>query len=261
MTVVPLAAVELGEGPPLIVLHGLLGQGRNWQGIARRLGDLRRVLLVDQRNHGASPWADGMTYPALAGDVIALLDAQGIASADLLGHSMGGKTAMAAALLHPDRVRSLVVVDIAPVPYRHRSFDRYVEAMRAMDLAAVGRRDDADRMLAPVEPDPFVRGFLLQNLENREGVWRWRSNLAGLLAAMPDLLGWPDALDRRRYPGPVLVIAGGRSHYVEADGEARLKALFPALRLERLDSAGHWPHAERPDEVLALLRAFLGERR
>lgn len=257
---VPLAASAVGGGPPLVILHGLLGQGRNWQGIARRLGDLRRVLLVDQRNHGASPWADGMAYPTLADDVAALLDAHGLDRVDLLGHSMGGKTAMATALLHPDRVRSLVVVDVAPIAYRHRSFDRYIEAMLAMDLAAVGRRDDADRLLAPAEPDPFVRGFLLQNLENREGVWRWRSNLTALRAAMSDLLDWPAALDRRAYLGPVLVIAGGRSRYVESAGEARLRSLFPALRLMRLAEAGHWPHVERPDDVVALLRAFLGER-
>lgn len=249
----------MGEGPPLAILHGLLGQGRNWQGIARRLGDRRHVLLIDQRNHGASFWADDMTYPALARDLIALLDARGLTRADLLGHSMGGKAAMAAALLFPDRVRSLVVVDIAPVAYRHRSFDRYVAAMQAIDLTAVRRREDADRLLAPAEPDPVVRGFLLQNLERRDAAWGWRANLAGLRAAMPDLLGWPEALDERRFAGPVLVVAGERSAYVDATGEARLRALFPAMRLERIAAAGHWPHVDRPDQVVALLRDFLGE--
>lgn len=254
-----LAFSGVGQGPPLAILHGLLGQGRNWQGIARRLGDLREVLLIDQRNHGASFWADEMTYPALAADLAALLDARGVARADLLGHSMGGKTAMAAALLFPDRVRSLMVVDIAPVAYRHRSFDRYVEAMRAMDLTAVSRREDADRLLAPAEPDPFVRGFLLQNLERRDGGWCWRANLVALLAAMPDLLGWPSALDERRFAGPVLVVAGARSAYVDAAGEARLRALFPAMRLVRIAAAGHWPHVDQPDQVVALMRDFLKE--
>jgi esterase len=198
-----------------------------------------------------------MDYAAQAGDVVALLDRLGVERAVVLGHSMGGKTAMATALLHPGRVSALAIIDIAPVAYRHRSFARYIEAMSAMDLAAVTRRDDADRMLQPAEDDAFIRGFLLQNLASQEGAWRWRSNLDGLLAAMPDLLDWPLALNERRFDGPVLALAGERSAYVDATGEAGLLHLFGDLRLERVEGAGHWPHAERPDAVVSALRRFL----
>ena len=135
----PLAHQEIGDGPPLIVLHGLFGSARNWTSVARRLAARRRVYALDLRNHGDSPWADDMDYPAMAGDVVAFMDAHGMDRAALLGHSMGGKVAMAAALDHGPRVACLVVVDIAPVDYP-AAFLPHVRAMQDIDPTTLGRR-------------------------------------------------------------------------------------------------------------------------
>jgi esterase len=153
---VPLAAVEYGEGPPLAILHGLFGSGRNWASIAQRLAAHHRVLALDLRNHGASPWADTMDYAVMADDVRATLHARGYRRYALLGHSMGGKVAMVAALQHGAEVERLVVVDIAPVNYPPHHL-AYVRAMRELDLANIKRRSEADAGLAPSISDPAER--------------------------------------------------------------------------------------------------------
>src|SRR5437868_3739157 len=138
---VPLAVVEYGEGPPLAILHGLFGSGRNWASIAQRLAAGHRVVAFDLRNHGASPWADSMTYAEMAGDVRAAMIGRGFRHYALLGHSMGGKVAMIAALAHPEEAEALVVVDVAPVPYPARLVG-HVRAMRRLDLSAITRRSE-----------------------------------------------------------------------------------------------------------------------
>ena len=143
---VELAAQRLGEGPPLIVLHGLFGSGRNWTAVSRKLAERRSVHLLDLRNHGESPWHAEMSYPLLAADVAAYMDREGIAQAEIMGHSMGGKTAMTLALNEPERVTTLVVVDIAPVAYAH-SHDGLVASLRGLDLDSLGKRAEADELL------------------------------------------------------------------------------------------------------------------
>ncbi len=164
----PLHCAEFGEGPPLLVLHGLFGSSANWRTLARRLAHQRRVLTLDLRNHGASPWAEEMSYPDLAADVAAFMHARGLACASLLGHSMGGKTAMVLALSRPRLVERLIVIDIAPVAYAHSHRD-YIEAMRSLDATALARRAQADAALSAAVPDAGVRAFLLQNLVQRDG--------------------------------------------------------------------------------------------
>ena len=154
------------HGPPVVILHGLLGSARNWGTFGRHLSATRRVFALDLRNHGASPWADQMTYDQMADDVRSFLTDRGIESAAVIGHSMGGKVAMRLALCHGSAVARLVVVDIAPVAYR-RDFHAYVEAMRRLDLSGLKRRADADPLLAVDIAEAGVRAFLLQNLVNR----------------------------------------------------------------------------------------------
>lgn len=255
----PLHCAEFGEGPPLLVLHGLFGSSANWRTLARRLAHQRRVLTLDLRNHGASPWAEEMSYPALAADVAAFMRDRGLASATLLGHSMGGKTAMVLALSQPRLVERLIVIDIAPVAYAH-SHRVYIEAMRSLDATALARRAQADAALSTAVPDAGVRAFLLQNLVQRDGRLRWRVNLAALAAAMDDLIGFPETAQFERYAGPALFVRGERSDYVLPEHLDSIRRLFPHAQIATLPGAGHWLHTERPDALLARVETFLGAR-
>ena len=250
-----LAFSEFGEGPPLVILHGLFGSGRNWQGIARRLSGWR-VIVADARNHGASPWADDMDYAAMADDVFALIDALGLDRPVLLGHSMGGKTAMTAALMRPGSIRALIAADIAPVAYVHSHLS-LVRAMQAVDLTQVRRRADADAALSEAAPEPAMRDFLLQNLVFDGGTARWRINLEALAANMAALTGWSLPRGAGVYDGPSLFVHGGKSSYVTAAHRGDIRRLFPNASIVTIDGAGHWIHADRPGEFLGAVERFL----
>ncbi len=257
MTAVALAHRVIGSGGPwVLVLHGLLGSGRNWAGVAQALADTCRVCLVDLRNHGGSPWLPSMSYDDMAEDVAALATTLGADRVALIGHSMGGKVAMRRALARPGRIERLAVVDIAPVAYAH-DHRAEVEAMRGLDLRSIGSRGEADEALAGEVPDRTMRQFLLANLARGDGGYRWQANLEAIAAAMPELAGFPAT--HAVYSGPALAVAGGASPYIRSDGEVALRRHLPHVRIERIDGAGHWPHAERPDAVTALLRAFVAE--
>jgi len=252
-----LAHQETGSGPPLVILHGLFGSGRNWTRVARQLGEAWRVYAIDLRNHGDSPWTAEMSYPAMADDVRAFLDQQGLEQVSLVGHSMGGKTAMTLALLHPDRVKDLIVVDIAPSAYE-MTLQAYVDAMQALDLDSMSRRAEADAGLQIAVPDPVIRGFLLQNLIAKEGQFAWRLNLAALAAGMAAISAFPDELSERVYTGRSLFLGGGLSDYIRPKHHADIRRLFPQASIEMVPGVGHWIHAEAPEAFLAQLDAFLG---
>ncbi|MEO3473917.1 alpha/beta fold hydrolase [Roseomonas sp. CAU 1739] len=250
-----LACTEAGEGPALVLLHGLFGAGQNWGGIRRALAPRYRVLTPDLRNHGASPRAAAMDYAAMAADIAETMDAAGVARAAVLGHSMGGKVAMALALAHPDRVERLVVADIAPVRYRP-ALRGYMDAMQALPLHPGLTRRDADAHLAATIPEPGIRAFLLQSLRFEAEPPAWRLGLAELAAAMPvieDFVPPPGAT----YGGQVLVMAGERSGYVRPEHHAAFQALFPAVTFATIPKAGHWLHSENPPGFLAALEPFL----
>jgi pimeloyl-ACP methyl ester carboxylesterase len=254
--VVALAATEYGEGEPVAILHGLFGAGRNWATIAQRLAARHRVIALDLRNHGASPWADAMDYFEMAEDVRAAMLSRGHRRYALIGHSMGGKVAMVAALTDPDAIERLVVVDIAPVAYPV-PYLGYVRAMRALDLGAITRRSEADTLLADAVRDPAERSFLLQNLLFGDGQPRWRLNLAALEAGLPILAGFPAFPPEKSYGGPTLFIAGGTSLSLRPRHEPAIQALFPNAVVARIDDAGHWVHADRPEAFLARVEPFL----
>ena len=253
-----LAGQSLGAGPDLIILHGLFGSGTNWRSIARRLEHRLECHLVDQRNHGRSPHVRGMTYPSLAGDVLAYLDARRIGRAGLIGHSMGGKTAMSLALTAPERVRWLVVADIAPAPSPsdHRPI---LDALKALPLEVLATRGAADVALAPAIPDPGLRQFLLRNLVSEDARLRWRIDLAAIAEALPDLTDFPPTKRGAAYEGPALFLKGERSDYLTARHEPRIRALFPRATIATIAAAGHWLHAEQPAAVVARIERFLGE--
>lgn len=250
-----LTFLEHGAGRPVVVLHGLFGSGRNWTTIAKRLAADYHVFALDLRNHGDSPWDDDVSFAAMAGDVRDFIIEHGLASPVVVGHSLGGKVAMVLALTQPDAVGALVLVDIAPVTYEG-SFLSYIDAMRAMDLNQVTRRADADALLADAVPDPGVRAFLLQNLDLGDPP-RWRINLDALAAGMDTMGGFPDFEDGRTYDRRTLFIGGGKSNYLRPEHGATIRRLFPAATIETIEGAGHWVHAERPDDFIARLAAFL----
>jgi pimeloyl-ACP methyl ester carboxylesterase len=236
---------------PLLIAHGLYGSGRNWGVIARNLAKERPVITVDMRNHGASPWTERHTYPDMAADLSEVIEENG-GVADVLGHSMGGKAAMWLALTQPSRVGRLIVADIAPVAYGHSQLP-YIHAMRAVDVATIGSRGDADRQLKDAVPELAIRAFLVQSLDVPEK--RWRLNLDTLEADMPDIMDFPDTSDS--YDGKVLFLSGGRSDYVQPDHRPRIKALFPKAQFVKIPGAAHWLHAEKPREFEAAVDTWL----
>lgn len=233
-----------GSGEPArVILHGFLGSSRNWLTAGRDLAGNRRAFALDLRNHGLSPHSGEMSYAAMEADVLAWIDARGIASAELIGHSMGGKVAMLLACRHPERVARLVVVDIAPRGYRWPDRGAELRAMGGLDLAGLGSRAQAEALLAATVPDAAMRRFVLTNLERTPGGWRWMVDIAALEAALPALernpLGPGD-----RFTGPALFVAGGKSRYVEPADHAAIREAFPAARIVVMGNSGHNPHIE-----------------
>lgn len=244
--------------PPLILLHGMLGSSRNWQSAGRDLTDRFHVLALDLRNHGASPHADTMTYPELMDDVLAWLDAQAIARAAFLGHSMGGKTAMLLACRHPERVERLLVVDIAPKDYHWIGHRVNFAAMNALDVADLKSRADAELRLEAQVPDWALRKFLTTNLDRTEdgSAWRWVINLPAITAAL-GTLEKNSLASGDRYEGPTCFIAGGRSDYVLSADHGTIRRHFPAARIEVIPESGHNPHMETREKFVALVRSAL----
>jgi len=268
-----LAARTVGEaGPRVVFVHGLFGQGKNWTTIAKGLAENHRVTLVDLPNHGHSPWTDRVDYADMAGLLAAELELLG-EPVTLVGHSMGGKVAMTLALRRPELLRALVVVDIAPSVYpisggrtddpdeEASPFAAYIQAMRALDLDALEKRQDADDALRAAVPSRMVRSFLLQSLVRdgigTDGGWRWRLNLDLLERDLGELRGFPEPPAGAHYDGPVLWIAGANSTYVLPEDRPRMEQLFPSTRLVRVKNAGHWVHSEQPEVFLETVRRFL----
>ena len=256
------------DGPRVVFLHGLFGQGRNFTTVAGRVAERGwRVTLLDLPNHGHSPWTERVDYTemadAVAAELAALREADGGAPVRLLGHSMGGKTAMTLALRRPELLAGLVVVDIAPVDYggtggtNGDEMAGYVGLMRGLDLAGITTRGEAEAALREGVPQDSTRAFLLQNLvRDKEAGWRWRLNLDVLDRDVQLLGGFPDP-GTATYDGPVLWIAGAESSYVRDEHRARMDALFPSTRLVRFKGVGHWVHAQAPDLFVETVGRFL----
>jgi pimeloyl-ACP methyl ester carboxylesterase len=246
-----------GDGhPSLIILHGLLGSSRNWQTTGRDLADTYRVFALDLRNHGHSPHLAEMSFDVMVEDVIAWMDAQGIARTTLMGHSMGGKVAMLLACRYPERVERLVVVDISPSDHfvGHRA---EFTAMMALDLSRLQSRTEAETQFEQAVESWGMRKFLVTNLERGEdGAWRWLINLPVLNAALP-ALEKNSLREDDRFDGPTLFIVGGRSTFVLPKDHAVIRGHFPRAEIEILPTSGHNPHMEVRAEFV---RAILGRR-
>ena len=256
MSALDLHCEVIGEGPAVVVLHGLFGAGRNWLTVARRLADRYATHLVDMRNHGRSPHAWSMTYADMVLDVRRLIATRGLHDFSLVGHSMGGKAAMAMALSDPAGIRRLVIVDIAPVSYADR-FAEMIDAMLTLDLSSIKRRGDAGAALAGAIPERDVRQFILQNLVFEHGVPRWRANLAALKRGMSHILGPLPLADGARFTGETCFIRGQHSDRITDAHVVILNTLFSRYRIETVAGAGHWPHAEAPQAFMALFERAL----
>jgi len=246
-----------GEGEPLYLLHGLFGSNRNWLTIARQLTGAAQIVAVDLRNHGDSEHTDSMRYTEMADDVTALASSLGHKSINVLGHSMGGKVAMAMALQDPGLINRLIIVDIAPVVYNPKH-DDLIAIMQALPVDRLGNRAEASELMARDIQDPVLRQFLLQNLvkDDKTG-YRWRVNLNAIRNNYDNVRSFPTELQHLQFLGPSLFIAGSRSEYVQPQHYQNITGMFPQAKIVTIEDAGHWVHADKPETVTAEIRTFL----
>ena len=254
----------------MVIVHGLYGSGDNWVSIARELSDRFEVYVVDQRNHGQSPHSDVHTYAAMREDLEQFLDGQGIDRAVLIGHSMGGKTIMAFAMKYPDRVQSLISVDIAPRSYQDLALNSHmaanhagmIDAMLALDISGMETREEVDQALSTDIGSERVRSFLLKNVQrNDDGAFYWRINLKALRENLDEIMGGLDYDQVVKQGGitgfPALFVSGERSDYIRAEDHQLIRSIFPAADIVTIPNAGHWVHAEQPTLLVKNIRYFL----
>lgn len=243
-----------GQGEPLVILHGLFGTLENWGAQIKTLAEQFTVIAVDMRNHGRSPHDSEMTYPLMADDVIELLDHLGLDMVNLMGHSMGGKAAMQLVLNYPERVKRLIVVDIAPVEYEHHHVDVF-KGLRAVDTEQLTSRGSADQQLQAYVSELSVRAFLLKNLyRNAEKRFAWRMNLDALEHQYQHISQAPTGTP---FDQPTLFIKGANSNYLLPEHRDTILSLFPQATYKLIQGAGHWPHAEKPALFSKIVQTFL----
>ena len=245
---------KLGSGKPLVILHGLFGSLDNWFSIARELEKHYTLYLVDQRNHGDSPHSDQWNYQIMVEDLKELLDDEGLEKIYLMGHSMGGKTAMYFASTYPERVEKLIVADIAPryYPIHHQTI---LEGLNSIDLKETKSRKEADAQLSEYIQELGTRQFLLKSLGRNEKGFVWKINLPVITKNIEEV---GKALpEEAKYAGPTLFLGGTNSNYLTQSDLPDLEKHFPNYELELVANAGHWLHAEQPEAVIHEVRKFL----
>lgn len=245
-----------GQGEPLIILHGLFGSADNWLSVARELENDYTIYLLDQRNHGDSGHSDEWDYQVMAEDLEEFMDEHGIEKAHLLGHSMGGKTAMTFALEHPEKVDRLMVVDIAPryYPVHHQDI---LDGLNAIDMDQLRSRKEADDILAEYEKEKSTRQFLLKSLgRDDNGKFIWKINLPVITEKIENV---SQAIDSdKTFDHPTLFITGANSRYVQDKDKGDIEKYFPKSNIIKIKNAGHWIHAEQPEAIIRTIQAFLG---
>ena len=238
------------KSPPVMIVHGLYGSGRNWGVIAKRLSDQFFVITVDLRNHGDSPWLDTHNYHVMADDLVEVINSLNI-KPNIIGHSMGGKAAMVLALKRPNLVRNLIIADIAPVKYEHDQ-SQFIEAMQKVDLSKVEKRSDATLALSKFVEDKSLQNFFTQSLDIKAK--RWKLNLKVLRSEMSEILSFPKI--ESEFSGHTLFLKGEKSDYIKSEHRKLIKSLFTKARFATFKEAGHWLHAEKPREFESAARLF-----
>jgi pimeloyl-ACP methyl ester carboxylesterase len=259
---------KLGNGPVLIILHGLYGMSDNWITFARQLAESFTVYLIDQRNHGRSPHDNEHSYLAMSSDLNELIISENLDKVIVLGHSMGGKTAMLYTVRFPEKVLSLIVVDIAPVNYS--SVDSYnhqvithlniINAMLSVDFTKMNNRIDINNELEKIIKDDTIRQFIMKNVHrNSEGIFAWKLNVNAISRALPEMMSYPGkyAELQLKQKIPVLFIRGGQSGYIMPEYVTAIKTIFPTAQIETIPNAGHWVHADQPVLFMQTVKDFL----
>jgi esterase len=247
---------KTGTGKPLIILHGLFGSADNWFSIAKELEKDYTLYLVDQRNHGDSLHSEDWNYQVMAEDINELMETEGIESAYLMGHSMGGKTVMAFALQYPEKVKKLIVADISPryYPLHHQEI---LKGLNAIPIEEIKSRKEADDILSEYVSNIGIRQFLLKSLgRNEKGGFEWRINLKTITEKIEIVGEEIDSDDS--FDNPTLFMGGENSDYISDSDKAAIMRLFPNSNIVHLKNAGHWLHAEQPGAVIETVRVFLG---
>lgn len=258
---------KIGQGPVITILHGLYGSSDNWVTVARKLADQYTIYLVDQRNHGRSQHQEEHSYPLMADDLNELMVSEGIEKSIFIGHSMGGKTAMQFAAMYPGKVSTLIIVDIGPGGYAET--DNYspqvishlniVNAMLSVDFSKLTTRGEIDNILAQTIKDAGIRQFIMKNVQrNSDNSFDWKLNIEALLKALPAIMG-PIKVEKdyRTNDYPVFFIKGELSNYISPSQEFLIKVYFPEAKIESITGAGHWVHADQPEEFMNVLRKCL----
>src|SRR6056297_1932446 len=259
-----------GDGPPLIILHGLYGSSDNWVSIGRQLSENFQVYLLDQRNHGQSPHSPQHNYHLLKEDLRAFLDQQSIDKAIILGHSMGGKTAMFFAVDYPDRINNLIVVDISPQSYKETNSNQLlghstiINAMYNVDFTQVKNRRDIDTILSSAIPSKRVRQFLLKNVSRtKDNHFAWSLNLESISNELENIMYGLDTVKFKDGNGitgfPILFIKGEQSDYITTKDKKAIETIFPFAEIKTIPDAGHWLHAEQPELFIKTVQNFLTE--
>lgn len=243
----------LGNGQPLVILHGLFGSLDNWLTHAKKLSKYYQVILVDQRNHGHSDWSDDFNYNILAQDLKELLDYLKLKKVLLLGHSMGGKTVIEFSQNYPEYIEKLIVVDIGlkQYPMHHQQI---LTGLNAIDLSIVQTRGEAEKIMKQYIESIGVRQFLLKNLYWKDkGQLAWRMNIPVLENQMSNILA---KLDDSPVYLPTLFIRGALSNYILEDDYEEIEDVFNDIRFETIENAGHWVHAESPEKFIETVLEF-----
>ncbi len=247
---------KMGSGTPLIILHGLFGSSDNWQTLGRKYAENYTTYLVDQRNHGHSDRSTDFSYELMAEDLLELMNDEGLDKAHLLGHSMGGKTVMVFAQLHPEKVDKMIVADIGPQEYppHHKTI---LEALNSVDLSVMNTRKAVEDHINQYISDPGTKQFLLKNLYwNDQQQLDWRINIPVLTEKMPLIM---KGVGSQHVEITTLFLRGEKSGYITDDNLEAIHDQFPNSHVKTIADAGHWLHAEKPVEFYELTREFLGE--
>ena len=247
---------DTGKGDPVIILHGLFGSSRNWQGIAKKLAEEFRVIAVDLRNHGQSGSAGSMLYTEMAEDLHHLMSQLSLESPSLIGHSMGGKVAMMTALKYQNRIKRLVVLDIAPVGYGHR-YGKIFSALNNLPLSRITSRNEAEKIMDQTINDLDLTRFLLQNLTRSGPGFQWRINIRAIEENIEFINTFPENVDSMKWSKPALFLGGKNSKFIQPRFHKAILELFPAAEIELIDNAGHMLHIEHAGTVIGKIRKFL----
>ena len=247
---------DFGKGKPVIILHGLFGSSRNWKGIATLLASEFRVITVDLRNHGQSGYADSMTYREMAEDVYHLICQLSVKSPTLIGHSMGGKVAMMAALEFQRHIKNLIVLDIAPVNYGHK-YGKIFAAINSLQLDQVTCRNEAENIINRTINDLKLTRFVLQNLMRSDTGYQWRINVPKIEENIDLINKFPKNIDNLKWDNPALFLGGQNSSFIQLQFTGAILELFPAAEIELIENAGHMLHIEQPVMVADKIRRFI----